>query len=429
VPAERAWPKAVGVSSLFDGGSSEETDEVLTRLDSQRLTLHLDGTPLRDAIDTLHDLTSLNIVIATAASDRIESEQPKVKLEVKDRTDRESLDLVLKDTGLGWEIKNGVILIGLEKEPPLSRLATARASLELRGATVPALVRALTDQGIETYASPSAWRSRGTFSLVIHDGRLDAALATIGSATTLRARIARVGEDGHEVVAIEGHVASVLDALRSPVPAFSGVQAEVRELRKRLVGELVERHAIRADRSAKPEELHRRERTVDLTANGVGRLLRSLARFADPKERLGRSSTAIEALDRESAAAVDERAALNLQTSAEIARLESGIAALDAECTEREAELKKLGGNQDPLTPTKEDELIARRASWAACRATLDAVKRESRIKIARLDRKIRLLAARQKELIVQEAAAENDVATLLRLERGMRLAEAESPD
>jgi general secretion pathway protein D len=92
---------------------NEDTAEIQRRLDSQKINLNFDDTPFADAIDTLHELTSINFVIHTAAKDLIDNEQLKVKLKVKDITVRNALNLIMaaKEGELIYVVKNGVILI------------------------------------------------------------------------------------------------------------------------------------------------------------------------------------------------------------------------------------------------------------------------------------------------------------------------------
>lgn len=96
----------------FNAQQSEDVLEITRRLDSQKINLNFDDTPFGDAIDTLHELTSINFVIGTAAKELIDNEQVKVKLKVKDITVRNALNIVMsvKDD-LIYVIKNGVIFI------------------------------------------------------------------------------------------------------------------------------------------------------------------------------------------------------------------------------------------------------------------------------------------------------------------------------
>ncbi|HZV01990.1 MAG TPA: hypothetical protein VFF73_35105 [Planctomycetota bacterium] len=96
----------------FETSQSEDTQQILQRLDAQHINLNFDDTPFGDAIDTLHELTSLNFVVATTAKELADTEQLKIKLKVKDISVRNALNLIMqvKDELL-YVVKNGVILI------------------------------------------------------------------------------------------------------------------------------------------------------------------------------------------------------------------------------------------------------------------------------------------------------------------------------
>jgi general secretion pathway protein D len=124
-PDSEAWAEVSRRETLqyrqFDTANvSEDTAEITRRLDSQKINLNFDDTPFADAIDTLHELTSINFVIQTQAKDLVDNEQLKIKLKVKDVTVRNALNLIMaaKEQDLIYVVKNGVILIttkGAEK--------------------------------------------------------------------------------------------------------------------------------------------------------------------------------------------------------------------------------------------------------------------------------------------------------------------------
>jgi type II secretory pathway component GspD/PulD (secretin) len=118
--AEVSRREVLAVRRFAEEQQSEDQLEINKRLDSQKINLNFDDTAFGEAIDTLHDLTSLNFVVQTAAKDLIENEQLKVKLKVRDITVRNALNLIIAvKPELIYVVKNGVVLItttGTEKK-------------------------------------------------------------------------------------------------------------------------------------------------------------------------------------------------------------------------------------------------------------------------------------------------------------------------
>jgi len=111
--------------------AKEDADAaVQKKLDDQKVNLNFDGTGFSDAIDTLHELSGLNIVVSTAAGEVVTSDQPKVSLKVKELALRDALNLVLASPGFVYRVRNGVVFVMTKDEAKKQDAIT----LELEGA-------------------------------------------------------------------------------------------------------------------------------------------------------------------------------------------------------------------------------------------------------------------------------------------------------
>jgi hypothetical protein len=442
---EEAWPKKFSVSDLFASNADGDNQDIVRRLDTQKVNLDLDDKPFAEAIDTLHELTSINFVITREARDLIDNEQLKVKLKVTDVTVWSALALILSaKQDFSFEAKNGVVIIGTAAtEAPKGALAPKKISLDLRGVTVPALIQALSEEGVEAYASPAAWASGGTLTLIVHDQRVEDVLLAIGSDSSLRASIVQLPNGGRELVAIDGWLASARVALRRTVPPFAGVATEVRELRDRLVVDLAQRHALRNDPRARPDDLAARERAVNLTASTILSILRRVDRISGARARAEKLAADIPNVE-------DELAKVEASIPETKADETSRIAALDSRTTTLYDDLRSSEAKRVPrIEELKKTSSVDREAADAIVELERErdnekrkyederevlqkertAVWQTSEIKISKLDRRQLMLKRRHKELLHEEGAAQKDVETLGGLERGYRLAEAENPD
>lgn len=120
-------------------------------------------------------------------------------------------------------------------------------------------MRALGERGVEAVATPEAWASRGTVAFLGSGTSLYGAFVGLRRGSPLRAFVAEPTE-GHEVVVFTGAVASVREALTREAPArYTGVVAEVAELRVSLATALVARRAARLDLATPKKTLLERE--------------------------------------------------------------------------------------------------------------------------------------------------------------------------
>jgi type II secretory pathway component HofQ len=103
------------------GGLSTDDEQaakrIEDRLDSQRLSINFDDTPISEAIDFLRDATSVNVVLSKKAKDLTDN-APKLKLRLKDVKVRNALELVLTQTDpqLRYGVRNGVLEIGTTED-------------------------------------------------------------------------------------------------------------------------------------------------------------------------------------------------------------------------------------------------------------------------------------------------------------------------
>jgi hypothetical protein len=448
LPAKTRFPRDLDPVAIF-GGESEESSDVRRRLERQSVSVNFDGTPFAEAVDTLRDVTSLPFVVATSATDLIDNEQLKVSYRARDVRLQDALADICRSQAITWTVKNGVILFLLRSSVPDSVAAvdTTRVTLALRGATVPELVAALEARNIDVIASPEAWSSRGTFSLVADDEPLASFAETIGSWTPLRAWLVP-REEGASVLAIGSTVPGTSDALLARAPeGFPAVKAELADLRRRLGSEVAARSAARADRGLPPGELRDRERAVDLSTAAILSLTRRATAVVGARDRLPGT---VQALDKLSAQEAETRAKLKAESVAAKSRTEALTATAEAAAArvkllgdkivvrKKEFEatsaklapgpaLEKLKADEGEASRVANDVLLAAIKEQDAAEKAQVADTRETTITLTRIENEEKRLRLRRDELAAARGAVEIDEAVLRRLERGERLADAEA--
>lgn len=320
--------------------------------------------PLDRVLDTVRNRGGMDLVIAA------DVDEGKRATPVNAGTARSAaaiLDAVLSPLGLGWEIRHEIVWVsGARPEP--RRAPTALhlrdVGLELRGASVPEIVHALGERGVEAVATPEAWASLGTVALLASGTSLHGALADLDHESPLRAFVAE-GGPGREVVVFTGSVPGAREAMTAAAPArFPGAVADVASGRAALAQALAARRAARADRTVPRVALLERELAVS-------RLAARLVALAARARELGQDSENLERLEGELARARDE-AATAAAAAAELQRrldaaMASGVGGSELwdEC--RKADGKRLAAE------TRVIELSGRRK--AASREA-DLVKR-----------------------------------------------------
>ncbi|MBI3723575.1 sigma-70 family RNA polymerase sigma factor [bacterium] len=254
-PADAPFGTRAFVEAVLGSGpdSRDSGADLLAQLAATKVTISLTG-PLSELVAYLEDVTGCNVVLARG----VDANAP-FALELADRPALEALEALAKAAGLAWEQRDGAVVLRPEREErPVPRggppLGEHRVSLDLRGANVEDLVNALGRQGVPAVAAEATWSSPGTFSVVAHDEPLGDVVARISSTTPLRAWIGASSPRAlAEVVALSGRVPSVEDALGATVPeSFTGVVAQLAELRAKLTERLAARRAARSLASPVP---------------------------------------------------------------------------------------------------------------------------------------------------------------------------------
>lgn len=89
---------------------------VTKKLEAQQVNLNFDGTPLADALDTLQELTSINLVVSPAAKAKADKDQAKVTMKAKDLALKSALALTLASAELHSEVFHGVVFVMTKAE-------------------------------------------------------------------------------------------------------------------------------------------------------------------------------------------------------------------------------------------------------------------------------------------------------------------------
>ncbi len=425
------------------GEAEDDNATVFRRLHAQRINLNFDATPVRDALDTLHELTSIDFVVTREAVEKIDATAAVVALKVRDVVVRDALTRILVPHGLESEIRNGVVFIRpAVSRPTVPALVTRRVRLEGRGLTVADLVRSLQSQGVDTYTMRSTWASSGTFSLAIAaETPLPDALAVVASATALRPRIVTL-DSQREVVILDGRVAGAHHALTAELPPFTGVVAEVNELRARLAQDLLAREAARRDAGIPVAELYARERAVELDASTILSLIGRADAVIHAPETHDLATRQLERLAGPYDDVREKKRRTRIEYEQTVAALESSRAVREVELGEQQwtldREAKAAVAKAKRLkTREAEDEAIkAGRLYESVRRDAMDekdaldkkitATKREYEIRLVKIEREIDTYEARLNELRRMQILAGRDWGLRESLERGLRMAEAE---
>jgi hypothetical protein len=85
--------------------------EILNKLNNQRISLDFSGVPLDDALNYIRDVTNINIVVDGEVHTKLSEDQLKVNLKVKDLLLKSALKLMLQAKDLTASYKEGVLVI------------------------------------------------------------------------------------------------------------------------------------------------------------------------------------------------------------------------------------------------------------------------------------------------------------------------------
>jgi RNA polymerase sigma-70 factor (ECF subfamily) len=375
-----AGPRST-VADLLAAEGRELDVEARRRLE-QPIALRLERAPLDEALAKLAELTGLNFVHAPSVP-----AETTIDAAIDSAPATAALDKSLTPAGLAWELREGTVFVMPEAERPCSAFATQRVSLDLRGATVEDLVRELASHGVDTVASPGAWRSRGTFSLVF-SGTVSELLAAIHAKTPFDAWTAPRSRDPlREALVVKGECHGAREALALELPGnFSGIVAEASELRARLVPELVARRAARAGPAGRA--LDESEARVIRTVARIFELAENARHYAEVPDWVSHRK------EREDC-------------------LASVLAKLATEKEQIERERDACARDRRHFAPGSEEE---------------KAFDAENAMRLDRLDRESRTIASRVSELTRKPSAPWIDQEEAWKhLVAGARLAEAEA--
>ena len=105
----------LALPAMAQDGGSEPTDprrqEVVSKLNTMRITVDFANTTLEEAVSYLRDFTGLNIVVDAEVYKNQSEDQLKVTLKVKDLLLKSVLKLMLNSRELTAMYKEGVLLI------------------------------------------------------------------------------------------------------------------------------------------------------------------------------------------------------------------------------------------------------------------------------------------------------------------------------
>lgn len=222
-----------------------------------------DGETLDGALAVLAAQAGANFVLVSSVGD---TEKLITRYKCAGRPLSEVMGAIVEPLSLRADVSpDGIFTIRPASErdaPRPSPLEERRVTVDLRGVTVPALVEALTAQGVEAVADGQAWRSPATFSVIAKDSPVSSVIAAINSSSPFKTWVAH-RQPRREVLVIAGHAPGVREALSGTVdPRFTGVAAQLAEQRTALVELLLARRAARARPEIPFADLAERELAV-----------------------------------------------------------------------------------------------------------------------------------------------------------------------
>ncbi len=85
--------------------------EILNKLNNQRITVDFNAASLDDALNYIRDMTNINIVVDAEVHTKLSEDQLKVNLKVKDLLLKSALKLMLQSKELACTYRDGVLVI------------------------------------------------------------------------------------------------------------------------------------------------------------------------------------------------------------------------------------------------------------------------------------------------------------------------------
>lgn len=102
---------AAGLWAQESGEADPRKQSVLSKLNTLRISVDFNATPLDDALAFMRDFSGLNLVLDAEVSQKLTEDQLKVTLKVKDLLLKSVLKLMLASRDLTAMYREGVILI------------------------------------------------------------------------------------------------------------------------------------------------------------------------------------------------------------------------------------------------------------------------------------------------------------------------------
>jgi hypothetical protein len=91
--------------------SDPKKEEILGKLNNQRITLDFKDVPLEDALGFVRDYANLNIVVDAEVFTKLSEDQLRINIKVKDLTLKSALKLMLGGRDLTATYKEGVLMV------------------------------------------------------------------------------------------------------------------------------------------------------------------------------------------------------------------------------------------------------------------------------------------------------------------------------
>ena len=111
----KQWIVTAAVAGTACAAFAQDVDpkkqEILNKLNNQRITVDFNGASLDDALNYIRDLTNLNIVVDAEVRTKLSEDQLKINLKVKDLLLKSALKLMLQAKDLVCSYKEGALVI------------------------------------------------------------------------------------------------------------------------------------------------------------------------------------------------------------------------------------------------------------------------------------------------------------------------------
>ncbi len=112
----KQWVLTAAVAAMACAAFAQEDmdpkkQEILNKLNNQRITVDFNGASLDDALNYIRDMTNINIVVDAEVHAKLSEDQLKIYLKVKELLLKSALKLMLQAKELACTYKEGVLVI------------------------------------------------------------------------------------------------------------------------------------------------------------------------------------------------------------------------------------------------------------------------------------------------------------------------------